>query len=603
MTSSSELSHSVPQQPSRSGLRIVVALTVVTIGAAILARSLLRNPDSWNKLDAVVSADAATALAILDDDSATESSRFIAASRLGKSGKEVVPALQERLRSDSPAVRKASLMALGQIRGGASPVLPLIAELSVSADESQMKSILDAVIRIDVDSEHTRSILRRAIQSKHKSIRREGVSILTTRTKTHDPLLIELLESPDAELRRRAISAFCTRNEPPAPEIVRRVEAAVFDADEKVRVAALGDLERHDLVSDELFEAIINGPHQELYARTIRRVLSHYGDNAFRDIGLIDVHAERLAEILRSDSSPVDARDAAMFALASTGYGDAEARDVSLHYTLSERNPGNAHWWDVNSRYWFYSLISLSGYGPRQELPLAEFLFAFRNESPGNPVFILQDHLVSSADLDAIAKLPALRVIGLFGCDLERGALKSLEAAPGLWALVLSDCSLTDDDLKSLPPLPVLTHLSLYQNPITSDSAAAIARQSQLRYLAVSETQLDDRSLDELSQLRHLQSVGFQDTGVAIQSLARIKSLQYLQLDEHLTDDDITQLCELRHLKYFQISGPKVSDASLPHLARLTNLQRLVLFHTHITQAGVDRLQSELPDGIVDVVR
>jgi hypothetical protein len=599
MGSSSDPNHSVPQQPPRSGLRFVVALTVATIGAAILARSALRNPDGWDSLDAVVSADAATALVILDDVSATDSTRYIAASRLGKLGKEVVPELETRLHSDSPIVRQTALMALGQVGQDARSVLPTIVELSASADAQLQQLLIEAAIRIDVDSEHTRLLLRQAIDSSHESLRREAFTILRARTKAHDSLLIELLDAPAPELRSRAIRALCDRDDPPAPDVVRRIEAAVFDVNQNVRGTALSGLERQDLISDRLFGEIINGPHYEFYAHTLQRVYWGFSDHDFRDIEFIANHAERLTEILRSGNFPAEARDAALAALGSTGFGDAETRDLSLDYILPASPPDDVRKWDRHFSWWTGRLATLSGYGPSQELSVAAFVSAFRNESPGNPVLILQDHSISSSQLEAVAKLPGLRAICLFDCQLESGALKSLESAHGLWALVLHDCSLTDDDLNSLPPLPVLTHLSLYENPITSDSAAAIARQSQLRNLVITDTQLGDQAFDELSRLRHLQSLTFSRPQFEIRSVARIQSLMYVPLNPDLTDEDVESLSRLQNLGYLSLRGRKVTDASLPHLVRLTSLRQLDVFKTGISDDGLKRLQSELSGCVI----
>lgn len=603
MTASSESSHGTPQKQFRSGPWIVLALTLGTIGSAILARSFLRNPDGWNRLETVSSADTRTALAIIDDASATESERFIAASRLGSLGTEAVPELEARIHSDSPEVQQTALMALGQAGKEAHSVMPAIAELSASAEPGLLHLLIDAAIRIDADSGHTQTILRQAVQSNDETVRRKAFSVMESRTKAHDSLLSELLESPDAKLRGNAISAFCNRDGRPAAEIIRRIEAALFDGDEVVRARAYSGLDRDDLISGEVFEAIIMGPYLELYASPIYRVLLDYDERAFRDISFIADHRKRLAEILTSDRFPVNARAAAMLALGSTGYGTAQTRNFSLEHALTMLAREDVCDWARYVDQWDFQLLRLSGHCPSQELPITQFVTAFRTDSPGNPVFILEDHSVSSSDLETIAKLPGLRAIVLERCRLESGVLKSLEAAHGLWALVLRHCSLTDDDLDGLPPLPVLTHLSLYDNPVTSASAAAIARQSQLRHLSISNTQIDDRAFDELSQLRHLQSLTFEHTQFEIPSVARLQPLQFLNIFNHLSDDDVSHLCELRNLKFLGLRGWEVTDKSLSHLARLTNLQRLELVGTGITDEGFERLQSELPDCVIEFSR
>ena len=42
--------------------------------------------------------------------------------------------------------------------------------------------------------------------------------------------------------------------------------------------------------------------------------------------------------------------------------------------------------------------------------------------------------------------------------------------------------------------------------------------------------------------------------------------------------------------------GPIVNDESLRHLTQLQNLQRLNLYHTFVTEAGVENLRKALPE-------
>jgi hypothetical protein len=44
------------------------------------------------------------------------------------------------------------------------------------------------------------------------------------------------------------------------------------------------------------------------------------------------------------------------------------------------------------------------------------------------------------------------------------------------------------------------------------------------------------------------------------------------------------------------LSSTLVSDAGLKYLTGLTNLKKLYLFDTHVTAAGVQRLQVALPE-------
>ena len=56
------------------------------------------------------------------------------------------------------------------------------------------------------------------------------------------------------------------------------------------------------------------------------------------------------------------------------------------------------------------------------------------------------------------------------------------------------------------------------------------------------------------------------------------------------------QLAQLPCLDYLMVGGDGVTDAGLQHLARLTQLRELHLFHANVTDEGVTKLQQALPN-------
>jgi hypothetical protein len=65
--------------------------------------------------------------------------------------------------------------------------------------------------------------------------------------------------------------------------------------------------------------------------------------------------------------------------------------------------------------------------------------------------------------------------------------------------------------------------------------------------------------------------------------------------DPRITDGWLAQLPQLKHIEVLSIKSPNVSDQSLAHLCRLTNLRTLNLVDTQITAAGVEALRRSLP--------
>jgi hypothetical protein len=69
-------------------------------------------------------------------------------------------------------------------------------------------------------------------------------------------------------------------------------------------------------------------------------------------------------------------------------------------------------------------------------------------------------------------------------------------------------------------------------------------------------------------------------------------------------NDGIKLLRYLDQITYLSIHGAALTDEAVPHLARLKHLEKLELYGTRISEAGVQKLKTALPNGdIIDVRR
>ncbi|TWU51486.1 leucine-rich repeat domain-containing protein [Rubripirellula reticaptiva] len=62
----------------------------------------------------------------------------------------------------------------------------------------------------------------------------------------------------------------------------------------------------------------------------------------------------------------------------------------------------------------------------------------------------------------------------------------------------------------------------------------------------------------------------------------------------NLTDAAIPRLAETNHLFSLSLIGNQISDESVPHMRRMTELRRLFLRDTEVTEAGFDQLKGSL---------
>ena len=82
----------------------------------------------------------------------------------------------------------------------------------------------------------------------------------------------------------------------------------------------------------------------------------------------------------------------------------------------------------------------------------------------------------------------------------------------------------------------------------------------------------------------------------ALATVAQLSNLTRLHLDRtSVTDEGLAELQSLTQLEYLNLYGTKVTDAGVGHLAKLANLRQLYVWRTKVTPEGIARLQSQVP--------
>jgi hypothetical protein len=68
----------------------------------------------------------------------------------------------------------------------------------------------------------------------------------------------------------------------------------------------------------------------------------------------------------------------------------------------------------------------------------------------------------------------------------------------------------------------------------------------------------------------------------------------------HLTDAGLKHLRDLHKLEHLNVAGhPDITDASIEHLEKLSNLKAIDLVDTSVTEKGVKRLKRALPKAAI----
>ena len=84
-----------------------------------------------------------------------------------------------------------------------------------------------------------------------------------------------------------------------------------------------------------------------------------------------------------------------------------------------------------------------------------------------------------------------------------------------------------------------------------------------------------------------------------LQTFTELKKLDLY--DTGITDAALAHLASLTRLELLEINSPKVTDAGLKHLHGLTNLKELYLYGTSVTDAGMENLAKMTRLRVLDV--
>src|SRR5262245_6331576 len=102
-------------------------------------------------------------------------------------------------------------------------------------------------------------------------------------------------------------------------------------------------------------------------------------------------------------------------------------------------------------------------------------------------------------------------------------------------------------------------------------------------------------------QIGWLNLAGFELEAGELRMLANMPYLTRLELQHsNVRDDDLAYVGELGRLKTLNVYGTQIGDAGLDHLLGQRSLERVYLWQTKASEAGVQRLRDALPSAVID---
>lgn len=197
--------------------------------------------------------------------------------------------------------------------------------------------------------------------------------------------------------------------------------------------------------------------------------------------------------------------------------------------------------------------------------------------------------------LDAFVRVDTLDLSG--NPRIDTAALKHLSHFQKLTSLDLALTNADSDCSVYLEGLPELTRIDVTGSAFRRSGYAGLEKCASLRELVALCNAITDEDLLEIGKIRQLVALECLTAGVTdvgLQHLARLDRLQVLSLESlnsSVTDRGIAHLATLRNLRELTLPNTDITNAAIPFIVQLKQLERLDLSGSNLDNEGLAPLK------------
>ncbi len=207
---------------------------------------------------------------------------------------------------------------------------------------------------------------------------------------------------------------------------------------------------------------------------------------------------------------------------------------------------------------------------------------------------------VSDVSLARLATVGNLELLDLTDVEsLSKNGAASIGKLTKLKELSLMNTPATDDWLASLATLTQLKKLRLRGTEITGDDFGAMATMPIID-LDLSETRFGNQGMSVVAMMPKLERLNLWLTQIDDSGLAELEgktSLKLLNLDNvaAVTDASVPVIEKLVNLELLHLGGTQITESSIPKLASLKKLETLFLTRLNIGKEAAESLKQQMP--------
>ncbi|HEV7404659.1 MAG TPA: hypothetical protein VGO11_17085 [Chthoniobacteraceae bacterium] len=205
---------------------------------------------------------------------------------------------------------------------------------------------------------------------------------------------------------------------------------------------------------------------------------------------------------------------------------------------------------------------------------------------------------VTDPYLEPLQVLTKLRVLGLASAQCNGEGYRFFDNLKQLENANFHFTPVNDAGLAGISHVPSLIRLEVVHTHFTDAGTPALAKLVNLERLQLGSREASGAAVAPLVALKKLRELDLHDGQATVEGLkyaSQIPSLTVLRVYGPVKDEGAEEMAKLKNLQTLIIPGSGLTDAGLEHLAGLSQLKSLDLKGCKVTEAGVAKLKQAIP--------
>lgn len=206
--------------------------------------------------------------------------------------------------------------------------------------------------------------------------------------------------------------------------------------------------------------------------------------------------------------------------------------------------------------------------------------------------------LVTDPWLEQLRDLTNLRVISLASAKCSGEGYKFLGSLKRLETANFHTAPVNDAGLAGISKVPSHERLEIVHTHFTDAGAQALAKLVNLERLQMGSRDATGAAVKPLAGLKKLRELDLHDLQATVEGVrhaSEIQSLRVLRVYGPIKDEGAQHLAKLKNLELLIVPGTQITDASLETFAGLSRLKRLEIQGNKVTDAGIAKLKAAVP--------